>query len=104
MSVVIFGGNECIERRYKDICREYCCEAKVFAKPVGVLKNKLGNPDLMIFFTSAMSHKMLRGALSEVKGRNTVIEHCRTSSGSALRKILEKHVLQKGSVPCRTSC
>lgn len=91
MSVVILGGNECMERQYKDLCREYKCNVKVFTKPAGGLKNKLGNPDLMIFFTSTMSHKMLRGALSELKGLDTVIERCHTSSMSALRGILEKH-------------
>lgn len=93
MSVVILGGNECMERQYKDLCREYKCSVKVFTKPAGGLKNKLGNPDLMIFFTSTMSHKMLRGALSELKGLDTVIERCHTSSMSALRGILEKHAV-----------
>ena len=51
MSVVILGGNECMERRYKDLCQSYKCSAKVFTKPSGGLKNKLGSPDLMIFFT-----------------------------------------------------
>ena len=92
MSVVILGGNECMERRYKDLCREYSCRAKVFTKPGGGLKNKLGNPDLMILFTATMSHKMVQGALSEMKGGTTVIERCHTSSLSALRGILEKHV------------
>ena len=32
MSVVIIGGNECMTRRYKDICEEYDCDAKVYAK------------------------------------------------------------------------
>ena len=58
----VVGGNECMGRLYKEICKEYRCTAKVFAKPVGVLKNKLGKPDLMIFFTGTMSHKMLQGA------------------------------------------
>ena len=48
MSVIILGGNECMERQYKDLCKEYNCKAKVFIKPSGSLKNKLGNPDLMI--------------------------------------------------------
>ena len=92
MSVVILGGNECMERRYKELCESYQCQAKVFTKPRGGLKKKLGNPDLMIFFTSTMSHKMLHGALSEIEGQDTVIEHCRTSSLSALKSVLEKHV------------
>ena len=92
MSVVILGGNECMERRYKDLCQSYKCSAKVFTKPSGGLKNKLGSPDLLVCFTSTMSHKMVQGAMSEIKGQNTVIERCHTSSLSALRGILEKHV------------
>ena len=30
MSVVIVGGNECMECRYKEICKQYGHEAKVF--------------------------------------------------------------------------
>ena len=91
MSVVILGGNECMVRKYKDLCKEYECQAKVVAKPIGSLKNKIGSPDLMVCFTSTMSHKMLKSALCELKGQNTAIEHCHTSSLSALRTILEKH-------------
>ena len=91
MSIVILGGNECMERRYMDLCQSYRCRAKVFIKPVGGLKNKLGDPDLTIFFTSTMSHKMVQSALRELKSCDTVIERCHTSSLSALRNILEKH-------------
>ena len=38
MSIVILGGNECMERRYMDLCQSYRCRAKVFIKPVGGLK------------------------------------------------------------------
>lgn len=78
-------------RKYKELCRAYRCQAKVFAKPIGSLKNKLGSPDLMVCFTSTMSHKMLRSALNEIKGQDTVIAHCHTSSISALRGVLETH-------------
>ena len=66
MSVVIVGGNECMERRYKELCEGYQCQAKVFTKPRGGLRDKLGSPDLMIFFTDTMSHKMLHGAMMYV--------------------------------------
>ena len=92
MSVVIVGGNERMERRYKDLCESYQCQAKVFTKPRGGLRDKLGSPDLMIFFTDTMSHKMLNGAINELKGQDTIIEHCRSSSLSALKTVLEKHV------------
>ena len=91
MSVVIIGGNECMERRYKELCESYRCSAKVFTKPRGGLKAKLGSPDLMILFTGTMSHKMLVGALSEIRGQNTRVEYCRSASLSALKTVLEKH-------------
>ena len=91
MSVVILGGNECMVRKYKELCQQYQCQAKVFAKPIGSLKNKLGSPDLLVCFTSTISHKMLRSAMNELKGQDTVIAHCHTSSISALRGVLETH-------------
>ena len=81
MSVVIVGGNDCMVRRYKDICKEYKCTAKVFTQMKDGLKGKIGTPDLLVLFIGNMSHKMMRCALLETKG-----------SASALRNILEKHV------------
>lgn len=91
MSIVILGGNECMVHKYKQLCKDYRCQVKVFAKHTGSLKNKLGTPDLMVCFTSTMSHKLLRAAMSEIKGLDTVIAHCPTSSISALRGVLEQH-------------
>ncbi len=90
MSVVILGGNSCMEHRYKALCKDYRCQVKIFTNPVSGLKNKLGTPDLVIFFTSAMSHKMVQGALCELKGTDAVIERCRTSSMAALREVLDR--------------
>ncbi len=91
MSVVIIGGNECMERQYKDLCQEYRCRAKVFTKMNGGLRNKIGNPDLLVLFTSTMSHKMMRCALSETKGQGTTIARPHSSSMAALKSILETH-------------
>lgn len=91
MSVVILGGNECMERRYKELCQAYSCQAKIFTKSSGGLKNKLGRPDLMIFFTSTMSHKMVQGALSELKGGDTIIERATRAPCPRCCGILEKH-------------
>ena len=44
MSVVIVGGNECMVRQYKDLCRAYKCKAKVYPKMSGGLKD-IGSPD-----------------------------------------------------------
>ncbi len=54
-------------------------------------EKQAGSPDLLVCFTSTMSHKMLRSALNELKGLPTVIAHCPTSSISALRGVLETH-------------
>ena len=89
MSVVIVGGNECMVRQYKDLCQTYQCQAKVFAKMESGLKNKMGRPDLLVLFTNTMSHKMLRFALSETKGQETIVVRSHSSSMSALKNILE---------------
>ena len=91
MSVVIVGGNECMIREYKELCREYQCKAKVYPKMSSALKN-IGSPDLLVLFTSTMSHKMLRYALNETKGQDSmIVARSHSSSMSALRNILEEH-------------
>lgn len=93
MSVVIVGGNDCMVRQYKDLCKEYRCEAKVFTQMKSGLKNKIGRPDLLVLFTNTMSHKMVRCALSETKGQGTVIARSHSSSMAALKSILETHAV-----------
>lgn len=91
MSVVIVGGNDCMVRRYKDLCKQYQCQAKVFTQMKDGLKNKIGCPDLLVLFTSTMSHKMVRCALNETSGQNMIVARSHSSSMSALRSILEEH-------------
>lgn len=92
MSVVIIGGNECMERRYIDLCKSYSFKAKVYTKMKAGMKD-IGCPDLLVLFTSTMSHKMLRSVLSSSRNENMSIERCHTSSISALKNILEKHAV-----------
>ncbi len=89
MSVVIVGGNECMVRRYIDLCAEHGCRAKVYPKMENGMKN-LGSPDLMIVFTNTISHKMVRCALSEVKDKTRVVR-CHSSSMAALKNVLREH-------------
>ena len=89
MSVVIVGGNECMERRYIDACKEYGHSAKVFTKMKGGVKCKMGNPDLVIFFTNTVSHKLVSFANGEAKRCKARVERCHSSSLSALKNILE---------------
>lgn len=91
MSIVIVGGNECMTRRYMDICKEYKCTAKVYPKMTSGLKN-IGTPDILVLFTSTVSHKMIQCALAETKNRNIKIARSHSSSASALKSILDEHV------------
>lgn len=92
MSVVIVGGNECMIRQYKNLCREYHCKAKVYPKMSGGLKS-MGSLDLLVLFTNTVSHKMIRCALNETKGQNVRIARSHSSSISALKNILEEHTV-----------
>ncbi len=94
MSIVIVGGNERMTRQYIDLCESYQCTAKVFSKCKSKLKG-IGKPDLMVLFTSTVSHKMVRNALSEVKGQETMVARSHTSSICALKNILEQHLPSK---------
>ena len=89
MSIVIVGGNECMTRQYKELCREYGCKAKVYPKMASGLKD-LGSPDLVVLFTSTVSHKMVRCAL---KNSDALIARSHSSSIAALRSILNEHVV-----------
>ncbi len=90
MSIVIIGGNECMEREYKTMCKRHGCHAKVFCRYNNCMKDRIGNPDLMILFTHTVSHKMVRCALDEAKTSTTVVRS-HTSSLASLRQILEAH-------------
>ncbi len=95
MSVVIIGGNERMERLYTEACLEHgCTRAKVFTKPSGEMKKKLGAADLYILFTNTVSHKMVISALCEAKKCNARVERCHSSSLCALRTILKNHCME----------
>ncbi len=91
MSVVILGGNECMERKYKELCKSYNCKVKVFTKMEGTLRDKIGSPDLLVLFTGTLSHKMLRCALSETKNRDMKIARAQSASITSLKNILDTH-------------
>lgn len=92
---MIVSGNECMVCQYKELCREYKCKAKIYPQMAGNLKN-IGMPDLVVLFTSTVSHKMIRRALEQTKGKTVRTVRSHTSSVNALRGILEDHVAEVG--------
>lgn len=84
MSVVIVGGNECMERRYIDLCSKYDCKTKVYTKHNCSMRN-IGNPDLLVLFMNTMSHKMIHEVTSELKSPSTAVAKCSSSSFPRLK-------------------
>lgn len=89
MSVVIIGGNERMEQQYKQICRRHKYKAKVFTRMSGNLKSLIGQPDLIILFTSTVAHKMVHCALKEAERFNIPVERSHSASASALESVLK---------------
>ena len=91
MSVVIVGGNECMEGQYCEICKRCGCKAKIFTKENGAMKKILGCPDLLILFTKTVSHKMVIGAVQEAKRNYIPIARVHSSSAAALKSVLSEY-------------
>ena len=92
MNVVIVGGNERMACRYRDICKNHGCEAKVFTKEKGMLRKKIGCPDFMVMFVDTVSHKMAISAVEEAKSKDIPVLRVHSSSGSALKQALAEHI------------
>lgn len=91
MSVVIIGGHDRMVYQYKEICKNYKCKAKIFTHLSSNFKAKIGNADLLILFTSTVSHSMVHGALQEANKNHMLVARSHSSSSCALKKILECH-------------
>ena len=95
MSVVIVGGNDRMASRYQDICRQYKWKSKVFTQLPADFENKIGEPDLLVVFTSTCSHKMLAGVKNRSEKRGIPVEHVHSASVSALKNLLECYEVKR---------
>lgn len=86
MSVVIVGGNERMIRQYEQLCKSYSCKAKVYIETDKGIQN-FGTPDLVVLFTSTMSHKMLQIASGQAKQK----EPSRCKKSYKFNGCTEKH-------------
>jgi hypothetical protein len=89
MSVVIVGGHDRMVRQYKDICKEYDCDVKVYTQSKCKLEQLLGNTDLIILFTNPVSHEMAQIARKSAARRDIALVQSHCGSGSSLRTILD---------------
>jgi hypothetical protein len=91
MSVVIIGGNDRMVCRYKDICKEYNCEAKVFTQKKCNLECLIGEPDLIILCTNPVSHEMAKIAKKKAACKNIRLVQTHCGSCNKLRNILSDY-------------
>ena len=91
MSVVVVGGNDCMATRYKEICKQFNCKAKVFTQMPADFENKLGTPDLMVVFTNTCSHKMVISVNQKSEKHNIPVARIHSASVSALKTVLSQH-------------
>lgn len=88
MSIVIIGGHDRMVCKYKEVCKQFNCKAKVFTQMSANLSKQIGSPDLIVLFTNTVSHKMVKCAVEEASRCNAEIVRCHTSSRTALEEIL----------------
>ena len=87
MSVVVVGGNDRMATRYKEICKQFNCKAKVFTQMPADFENKLGTPDLMVVFTNTCSHKMVISVNQKSEKHNIPVARIH----SAHKTVLSQH-------------
>lgn len=90
MCVLIIGGHDCMTGQYKQICKKYKCNSKIYTHMPTDMKRKFGSPDLVVLFTGTVSHKLVRCVVDEAKKKNASLIRSHSSSGRALQTILEQ--------------
>ena len=95
MSIVLVGGHDRMHNQYKGIAGKRGHRIKVFTQITSRFDKSIGSPDVIVLFTSTVSHKMVHIAVKEAKRKNIPLLRCHNSSGSSLEetiKQLEKEV------------
>jgi hypothetical protein len=91
MCVVIIGGHDRMAGQYRDVCKEYGCDAKVFTQSKINLECMIGTPDLIVLFTNPVSHGMAKAARKKAAKDGVTLAQSHCGSRKALREILNGH-------------
>lgn len=94
MSIVIVGGHDKMQCRYKEICKKHGCKCKVFTQCPANFKGQIGNPDVIVVFTGTVAHKMLNAALFQAKKSGANMLYCNSSSAYALNDALTEYFVK----------
>ena len=79
--------------KYKEICVEYKCKAKVFTQMPAYFENKLGNPDLVVLFTNTCSHKMAHTVDRRAEKQSFRVAKIHNASANALKSVLRQYCI-----------
>lgn len=90
MSIVLVGGHDRMHDEYKAIGGKHGHRIKVFTQMPPRFNKSIGEPDVIVLFTSTVSHKMVLTAVKEAKKKNIPVIRCGTSSGNSLEETLKQ--------------
>ena len=90
MSLIIVGGHECMNCRYREMCRKRGHSVKVYTQMTPQLSKHIGNADGIILFTSTVSHKMVETAVGAARRKGIRVLRSHSSSASSLSGLLSE--------------
>ena len=88
MSAVIIGGNECMGRKYCDLCAKYNIRARAIPLKKGSFANQLGKPDFIFLCMDTVSHPLVISASKEARKHGSRLVKLSRGSVSALEREL----------------
>ena len=89
MCAALVGGMDRLRQEYIDTAKGLGVTLKVFTGQERSIKSQLGDLDMMILFTSKVSHAARMEAVKHAKTNNIPLHMIHSSGISSLRKCIE---------------
>ena len=89
MCAALVGGMDRLRQEYIDTAKGLGVNLKVFTGQERSIKSQLGELDMMILFTSKVSHAARMEAVKHAKSNKIPLHMIHSSGVSALRKCIE---------------
>lgn len=101
MCITLVGGMDRLRPAYEAAARESGCMLTHIARNERNFQNKIGDPDMIIIFTSKISHEAKRKAAEIGKARKIAVRMLHSCGLSSLRECLRASVKSKNASSCR---
>ncbi|MDR2696363.1 MAG: DUF2325 domain-containing protein [Deltaproteobacteria bacterium] len=89
MCAALIGGMDRLRQEYIDTAKDMGVDLKVFTGQERSIRNRLGNPDMMIVFTGKVSHTARTEAVKHARACNIPVRMIHSSGVSSLRNCFE---------------